>query len=318
MKYLDFHIHHSFSIVFVYFKLCILNHKIIFNLKMAFRDGGPLQLPMICTFTLMVLTCTTLIHVNLYSTSRSELAVRDSEARRSKTYKLTQPSTWYIPGNPKVNSMGFEWADAQRQSPTSVYTSSTNDAPADIIYQSPTYSYIENGHANDPASDTMYQSIGTTQSYNSQPASNDYIPQYTRIWNSPEPTTASDFIPQMIGNVVNARGRAGPAPAGPARRLSTRARTQALLNIFDEPSTAHLDAIQKELDNLKDPAQRRRHHAVHTAAGTMRFAAVGGPLRAMMDRRRNLRAWQWHTAGPSPPRAPTALPRSHAPCRHPR
>ncbi len=277
---------------------------------MAFRDGGPssMRTTMICTAILMVLTCTTLYNVNRYSISKSELAVGSIEQRRSKTDTLAQPSTWYMPGNPKVNSMGFEWADAQRQSPTSIYTSSTSDAPANIIYQSPSYSYSENGQENAQAPDTIYQSIGTTQSYNSQPISNDYIPQYTRIWNSPEPTTAPDFVPQMIGTVINARGRTSRAPATPSRRLSARARTQALSSIFDEPSSAHLDAIQKELDDLKDPAQRRRLHAVHPAAGALRFAVVNGPLAAMVDRRRKLRALQWHTAGVGP--APTAPPRA--------
>jgi hypothetical protein len=287
---------------------------------MAFRDGGPpsqLRIPMICTAVLMLLTCTTLFHVNPFSISESELTIRNSEPRRSKTDKLAQPSTWYIPGNPKVNSMGFEWADAQRQSPSSVYTSSTSAAPADIIYQTPTYAYTEN-NPNGPAPDTMYQSTGTTQSYNSQSASYDYIPQYTRIWNSPDQSTGqSDFVPQMIGTVVNARGRAGRrAPARSSRRLSSRARTQALLSIPDEPSSARLDAIQKELDDLKDPAQRRRHR-VHAAAGAPRFAAVGGPLAATVDRHRRLRAWQQHTAGG--PRAPAAPPRAPAPrARRPR
>jgi hypothetical protein len=95
---------------------------------------------------------------------------------------------------------------------------------------------------------------------------------------------------------------------------------QSLLSI-DEPWNANLDAIQKELDDLQDPAQRRRHRAAHAASDALKFAAASDPLAAMADSQRKLHAWQWHTAGAQrprahprcPPRAARAAPRRAAP-----
>ena len=209
-------------------------------------------------------------------TKLTELSVRDPSI---STSKLSQASTWYFPASTKVNTMGFEWADAERQIPTTVYTGSSDEVPSDIIYQSPSFTYAQNSANSAP--DIIYQSTGTTQSYESQPSQGDYIPQYTRIWSSPQEgsSQASYTIPQMTGTTVSTRVRAVP---GGAARLSSR--TQALYSTYDAPAHSRLDSIQAELDALKDPGQLRRHRP-------------SSPPVAAQHPPHGVAVWSWPTAG---------------------
>ena len=222
------------------------------------------------------LSLTLLIHLN-----QKNIISLSVVTHMTPTSKLTEPSTWYFPSSPTVNTMGFEWADAERQTPTSVYKSSTIDSPSDIIYQSPSYTYSETASNNYP--DIVYQNVGTTQSYDSQPAPIDYIPQYTRIWNSQEEMSdpSSDTIPQMIGSTVNARARTGHR--GQAMQS---ARTQALYSVFDAPAHSRLDSIQAELDALKDPSD-----LPHRRVAPAPVASRGHPPAKATD------AWSWPVPG---------------------
>jgi hypothetical protein len=191
--------------------------------------------------------CTLLI---LYTNDMdSTVKLSAKQTRTMRTSSLTQDSTWYFPANNKVNTMGFEWADAERQIPTTVYTGSIGGYPSsDTIYQSPFATYTGDYATSSP--DIIYQSTGTTQDYGAKPLQDDNIPQYIPIWNSPEEKNPDlDIIPQMIGKTVSAR----------AKRVGA-ARTQSLYNIFDAPAHSRLNAIQAELDALKTPDQLRLHH----------------------------------------------------------